>query len=85
MVYKPRSGKINANLQFYSQSQLAYIYQHCNTSMRLIDKFGYVKYFEQGLSGTIDDAPLLAIINKSKEKVRQTIDEINAEMLEAAK
>ena len=53
--------------------------------MRLIEKFGYVKYFEQGLSGTIDDAPLLAIIKKSKEKVRQSIDEINTEMLEVAK
>ena len=38
--------------------------------MRLIDKFGYVKYFEQGLSGNIEDTPLLQLIAESSLKER---------------
>ena len=44
--YKPRSGKINANLHLYSLQQLAFIYSRCNSSLKHIELFGYQKYFE---------------------------------------
>jgi len=41
-VYKPRSGKINKNLQFYDGAQLEHLYTRCREQ---IHRFGYQEFF----------------------------------------
>ena len=77
--YKPRSGKINANLHLYSLQQLTYIYKGCNTKYGLIEMFDYVKYFEQGLQQTKQSIGLETLIKETGQTMR--VEQINNESL----
>ena len=37
-IYKPRQGKVGANMHMYSDDQLKFIDKHCN---KMLKKFGY--------------------------------------------
>ena len=68
-MYKPRSGKINANLHLYSLQQLTYIFKSCNGEQGLIEMFDYVKFFEQGLKESKQNIGLEALIKDSGKSV----------------
>ena len=43
-TYKPRSGKINTNLRHYDQGRMNILYE---TNYDMIERYGYMPYFEQ--------------------------------------
>lgn len=61
-VYKPRSGKINSNLQLYSAEMIEEISAHCESTLR---RFGYTEAVK---GGELQEPEALERFN---EKMRQ--------------
>ena len=61
-VYKPRSGKVNANLSFFSPAQLQLVAETCKHSLK---RFGYSSLLE---NGALESMPEVLKFNRAMVK-----------------